>query len=157
MVGDGKEQLAVCERTFVRTSKGRPLPFTDSERGVLSGLVEAGEAGADDGVHFAEHKSAEGDAEGEPETLVATLTLSPQHTNFGNHVDHAALLSLASLAQPPGPERPTSYNIDYVSQGKVGDEVEVVRLGDGRGAVVRGLRGDLCRCSFGSYEKFEFS
>ena len=153
---EGGERLAMVKRTFVRTSgtSGRPLPFTEAERSVLSELVEADESGADN-AHFAGVDSGEMSVD-ESETVVTTLPLSPQHTNFGNHVDHAALLGLACLAQPSGSERPTSYKINYVSQGKLGEDVEVVRLGEGRGAVVRGERGDICRCRFGSYETFEF-
>ncbi|GMH65560.1 hypothetical protein TrST_g8422 [Triparma strigata] len=159
------QPLAVAQRTFVRTCgvSHKPLEFTPGEKVALDDLIDPLDVPALDGLRarVSSMSRIPDPPHSSSKAKRAALLVTGQHTNFGNHVDHAQLLELSLLGCPATSSRPTFAKIDYMFPGNVGDEVEIVSsISESEGkSVVDVQRNDnvLCRTVFEDFEEFSYS
>jgi len=111
------EAVANLSRTFVRVNAAGALPFTAQEKQVLDNLCDPSPSPC---------LSSPTKRYLEPNN-VFSLKIASEHVNFGGHVDHAALSSIALAGietLTPGTQ-PTVFNINYAAQARLGDIVEI--------------------------------
>jgi acyl-CoA thioesterase FadM len=124
--------LASMSRTFVRVDgrRGKPLRFSAEERGVLEELQSR------NNLLMTEGEGGGGIAGDSSSAAITTAPFSTvitnRHTNFGSHVDHAALIDIVldAFFAVKGGASLTSFDIVYVNQSKVGDTVQVDIVGE---------------------------
>lgn len=151
--------LAKAVRTWVRVCGVtlKPLEFSSGEKEVLESLIDPLE-GLDDLINRVNSMPRVIEHETDIKSR-ARLRINGQHTNFGNHVDHAQLLEMSLLGCEAKNERPTFAKINYMMPGNIGDDVEVVGSGNGEGRVVDVRREGavLCRTVFSDFKEFNYS
>jgi hypothetical protein len=123
--------LATARRVFIRKNNGRSAPFSDTER---SRFWE--DCALDETIAFLDHNAEHplpllerfGTVlpKQNPSELLLKVTVGPQHTNFGNHADHAFLAETAVHAMTLAKLPVESVAINYMSEGMLGHELECI-------------------------------
>lgn len=148
--------LAVSRRTFVRTDlSNKPLMFDSGEREMLTSLLDG--TLSDVVGDYIDPPPSNVGTFSEPS---ATIPLTPQHCNFGSHVDHAKLVDVAMLGIR-SPQVPTSVCVVYEQAASVGERVDIYRSiveDDSELCEVRKLTDGsvVCRVHFSNFEDVAF-